>query len=101
MAEKEAELGSAQVALQTAQAEAAHQEELAEMAKGELDEYKRRMAAEVDHARQEALKSGGSASSGAAPSILADRSSGFFGERKDHLGLWECGRASEEEGCVH
>ena len=43
--------------MHAAQAEAAAQEELAELANGELEEYQRRMAAEVQHARQEALRS--------------------------------------------
>lgn len=56
VSEKAAELQQTQAALSAAEAEALHQEELAEMAKGELDEYRRRMAAEVEHARSEALK---------------------------------------------
>ena len=57
VADKEAELHQAASAVAAAQAEAAAQEELAELAKGELAEYQRRMAAEVNHARTEALKS--------------------------------------------
>ena len=56
MAEKGSELEQVQTDLEAAQAEATAQEELAELAKGELDEYKRHMAAEVEHARQEAIK---------------------------------------------
>ena len=57
VADKEVELEQAASAVAAAQAEAAAQEELAELAKGELAEYQRRMAAEVNHARTEALKS--------------------------------------------
>ena len=56
MAEKGDELEQVQGDLEAAQAEAIAQEELAELAKGELDEFKRHMAAEVEHARQEAIK---------------------------------------------
>jgi hypothetical protein len=54
--EQSAELQRATAALNAAEAEAATQEELAELASGELEEYQRRMAAEVQHARQEALR---------------------------------------------
>ena len=56
MAEKGSELEQVQRDLDAAQAEATLQEELADLAKGELDEFKRHMAAEVEHARQEAIK---------------------------------------------
>ena len=42
--------------LAAAQAETARQEEEAQLALGELDEYKRHMAAEVEHARREATR---------------------------------------------
>ena len=42
--------------LAAAQAEAARQEEEAQLALGELDEYKRHMATEVEHARKEATR---------------------------------------------
>jgi len=54
--EQNAELEQATAAMHAAEAEAAAQEELAELASGELEEYQRRMAAEVQHARQEALR---------------------------------------------
>lgn len=54
--QKDAELGRLRESLAAAQAEADHQEELADLAQGELDEFKRRLAAEVEHARQEALQ---------------------------------------------
>ena len=57
MMDKASELEQAASMAAAAQAEAAAQEELAELAKGELAEYQRRMAAEVSHARREALKS--------------------------------------------
>jgi hypothetical protein len=50
--------------MHAAEAEAAAQEELAELATGELEEYQRRMAAEVRHARQEALRSAEARSGG-------------------------------------
>ena len=64
VADKEGELQQAASAVAAAQAEAAAQEELAELAKGELAEYQRRMAAEVKYARTEALKSVDSNSGG-------------------------------------
>lgn len=57
MKDKAAELEQAAETVAAAQAEASAQEELAELAKGELAEYQRRMAAEVDLARREALRS--------------------------------------------
>ena len=57
MTDKATELEAAAQAVAAAQAETAAHEELAELAKGELAEYQRRMAAEVQHARKEALKS--------------------------------------------
>lgn len=57
MADSAAELKQAASLAAAAQAEAIAQEEVAELAKGELAEYQRRMAAEVSHARREALKS--------------------------------------------
>ena len=56
MAPKASELEEVQKDLVAAQAEAERQEDKAQLAWGELDEYKRHMAAEVAHARREAIK---------------------------------------------
>lgn len=57
MTDKAVEMQQATQSMAAAQADAAAQEELAELAKGELAEFQRRMAAEVEFARREALKS--------------------------------------------
>ena len=62
--EQGVELERVMAAMHAAEAEAAAQEELAELANGELEEYQRRMAAEVRHARQEALRSAEARSGG-------------------------------------
>ena len=56
MAPPGSQLALAKSDLAVAQAEAARQEEEAQLAWGELEEYKRHMAAEVAHARQEATR---------------------------------------------
>ena len=55
VAEKDAELKELRADLEEAQEEASAQEDAAELARGELDEYRRRLQDEVEHARQEAL----------------------------------------------
>ena len=65
--EHDAEMERATAAMNAAEAEAAAQEELAELANGELEEYQRRMAAEVRHARQEALRSAEARSGSESP----------------------------------
>ena len=57
-------------AMMAAQQEAASQEEIAELARGELDEYKRRMAAEIENARHQARLDTPSRHQGGPPKVL-------------------------------
>lgn len=71
LAESHEKLGvhEAQEALQTALQEAALHEEAAELARGELDEYKRRMVDELEAARRQARAGVPSQEAGLYPRI--------------------------------